>query len=125
MEKKLPKVFANQINKNLKNNEKIHISNHENRQEELEQKNEKKTNIKNNQQKTNRVTKTINQKITEIMNTKKYIYKIPVKITTTKEEIITKMIGKNNTNIITLDNQLIKIEDIKDIEIYEKEQKNE
>ena len=64
---------------------------------------------------------TIEKKINKILNTKKHIYKIPVKIKTkaSEEEIITKIIGKNRTNIITIDNKIIEIKQIEDIEIYE------
>ena len=58
------------------------------------------------------------------MNSKKYIYKIPVKIKINGNEKITRIIGKNKTNIITIDNEIIKIEEINDIEIYD-ENKNE
>jgi hypothetical protein len=68
---------------------------------------------------TNKPKKTINQKIIEILNTKNHIYKIPVKIETEQETMIKKIIGKNQNNLITIDNELIKIEDIVDIEIYE------
>lgn len=105
MEKKLPKIFANKIEKKIENNNKIYVS--------------KNTEIKEVQPeiKQNTKSKTIHQKINEIMNSKKYIYKIPVKIELKDKTITTKIIGKNNSSIITLDNELIKIEDIKNIEI--------
>lgn len=112
MEKKLPKVFANKIEKTINNNSKIYNSTSET--------DEKKPEIQNN----NKVEKTILKKINEIMNSKKYIYKIPVKININGNEKITKIIGKNKTNIITIDNEIIKIEEINDIEIYD-ENKNE
>lgn len=113
MEKKLPKVFANKITKELNNNEKIYNSSYDEEQE-LKQSPKKKASNMNNE------NKTINQKINEIINSKKYIYKVPVKIETETGEILTKIIGKNKNNIITIENTLIKIETIKNIEIYEK-----
>ena len=104
MKKKLPKVFANRIEKKLNNNEKIYTSNSTAQQ--------KQKNINSN--------KTINKKIIEIINSKKYTYKVPVKIKLDNGEINTNIIGKNNNNIITIDNQLIKISDIRDIELQEK-----
>ncbi len=121
MKKELPKVFVNKIEKELKNNEKIHVSDHEKNLIEQKNKNQKPDNSKNNKNQTEyKIINTINKKINEIMNNKKYIYKIPVRITTEEKEITTKIIGKNKTNIITIDNELIKIKDIKNIEIYEK-----
>lgn len=109
MNNKLPKIFANKIEKKIKNNKEIYVST---------------TNIKEKTNETkkqnNKKIKTINQKINEIIKSNNYIYKIPVKINLENEEIITNIIGKNNKNIITMDNKLIKIEEIKNIEIYEK-----
>ena len=109
MNNKLPNIFGNKIEKKIKNNKEIYVST---------------TNIKEKTNETkkqnNKKIKTINQKINEIIKSNNYIYKIPVKINLENEEIITNIIGKNNKNIITMDNKLIKIEEIKNIEIYEK-----
>lgn len=105
MEKELPKVFENKIQKEINNNKNVYTS--------IEEKT-KDTNDNHNKH-----NKTINQKINEIINTKKYIYKIPVKIITDKQEIKTKIIGKNNKNIITIDNGLIEINKINEIYIEE------
>lgn len=118
MEKKLPKIFANKINKKLENNSKIYVSK-SNDKLETEQQEEKNKKQSNSKQKIS-INKTVNQKIKEIMNTKKYVYKIPVIIELKDKEITTNIIGKNNKNIITIDNELIKIEDIKNIEIQKK-----
>lgn len=119
MEKKLPKVFANKIEKNLNNNETIYNSG-----ETTKNENTPKEELIENNQKRNTKEQTIIQKINKIFNSRNYVYKIPVKIEMQDTEIITKIIGKNKNNIITMDNELIKIEDIKNIEIYE-QQKNE
>lgn len=113
MNNKLPKIFANKIEKKIKNNKEVYIST-SNQEKNLEE--NKKTEKKYEKMK----DKTTEQKINEILKTNKYIYKIPVKITLKDKELITNIIGKNNKNLITLNNELIKIEDIKDIEIYEK-----
>jgi len=128
MKNKLPKVFANNITKKIENNEKIYTS--INKQKEIKQtthilkekseKQEEKEKTKKNKQ--NNQQETITQKINKIMNTKEYIYKIPVKITTKSKEISTKIIGKNKKNLITINNELIKIEDIIRIEINKDEQ---
>lgn len=128
MKNKLPKVFANNITKEINNNKKIYTSienKKTNNKENPNQKEEptikeptKSTNKKTKAKQTPKQEKTINQKINQIMNTKEYIYKIPVKITTQEKEIITKIVGKTTKNLITIENQLIKIEDITNIEKY-------
>ena len=60
--------------------------------------------------------KDINKKINEIFGSLNHVYKSKVRITMTdgvKEEQI---VGKTNTNLLTIDNKLIKITDILDIE---------
>lgn len=57
----------------------------------------------------------INEKITNIFKTKKYLYKIPVIIDTKNSKIDTYVIGKTNSYLITINNELILIKDIIDI----------
>lgn len=100
MEKK-PSVFANKINKKLENNERVYFSDKE--KKELEVKNETMN------------SKPIQQQIKEIFNSHTYIYKADVEIKT-KDGIFNKrLIGKNNTHIITIDNELIPIDEIIEI----------
>lgn len=99
--KKLPKIYANKIEKNKDNNEQVYTS-------------YKEPQVEEKQEKT--IQKTINQKIKEIMNEKNHSYKIPVKIKTKEKSVVKNIIGRNTKNLITLENELIKIEDIIDIE---------
>ena len=95
MGKELPKVFANRLDKQFNNNEKVFYS---------------KDNIRKKDE-----NKNIYQKINEIFSSERYIYKADVEIKTKKEIIRTKIIGQNKTHLITLDNELIPITDIEDI----------
>lgn len=108
MQKELPKVFENEIEKEIRNNANVYTSNKP--KQEMQQ-------IKKEQE----TKKTVEQKIKEIINSKKFTYKIPVIIKLKDKEVKTNVIGKNKTNIITIDNELINIEEIMDIRI----QKNE
>ena len=112
MEKKLPSIFANKIEKELTNNEKVYISSKEKeiKEQELETRENKNPNL---------YEKSIGQKINQILKSKKSLYKIPVKITINNQEIIKYIIGKNTKSLITIENELIPIEEIKDIKIYE------
>lgn len=101
MEKKLPKVFANKIDKPLKNNETVYYEKNEDRKEEPS--------------KTNSFF-SINQKINQIFGSSRYVYKADVVITTKNGKLNKKIIGRNRNELITMDNEVIKIADILDIE---------
>lgn len=110
MDKKLPGVFANKIEKEFNNNKKLFCSFNNS----IDDRN---TNMgKKVENTTYKKSFNINQKINHIFNSPRYVYKAEVDITT-KEGIITKkIIGQNSTHLITIDNELIPISDIKDID---------
>lgn len=112
MEKKLPKVFANKIDKTFNNNENVFYST-------IKKHNEEDRNLGLDKQK-NMIenigtTKNIYQKIADIFNSERYVYKANVELKTSKGVINTKVIGQNKTHLITIDNDLIPITDIQDI----------
>ena len=90
--KKLPRMYHNKIDKDIKNNEKIYNSMND-------------SNIEIN----------IEEKIRDIFNYPDYVYKIDVTIITNKGNMNKKIIGKNKDNLITIDNEYIPICDIIDI----------
>lgn len=98
MEKKLPSVFANKIEKKLENNNYVSVSKNENRFV----KEEKSVNVQ--------------KKIKDIFSSPKYVYRTSVLITLKDKKVTKKIIGKNNNNLVTLDNELIPISEIVDIE---------
>lgn len=102
MENKKPKIFANKIEKDIKNNEKYFYSNMEEKQENKEENNEKPE-------------KNVSQKINDIFSSTRYVYKADVDIKLKDSELKTKIIGKNKTHLITIDNELIPISNIEDI----------
>lgn len=89
----LPKVFHNNVNKKFNNNKDVYYS--------------KSKNIVDN--------KTIYQKINDIFSSPNYIYKANVEISLKDKTIIKRIIGRNKEYLITMDNDLIKINDILDI----------
>lgn len=102
MDKKLPKVFANKIDKELRNNEKVYYEKNEVNIEPLKE------------EKTDEFT--LNQKINRIFGSSRYVYKASVVITLNNgSKVNKKIIGRNKYELITMDNELIKISDIKDI----------
>jgi len=108
MNKELPKVYANKINKEIKNNKKTYVYKGEN-------------NISQDKKHTNSIND-IEKIINQLFNRRGYVYKVPVKIETDTEIIKTQIIGRNRNNIITRDNKIIEIKKIKAIsEINKKE----
>ena len=111
MEKKLPKVFANSIEKELNNNERVFYERSNNVEYES---NEDVTKLNNK----NKISSefTINQKINKIFGSSRYVYKADVEIKLKNGDVVNKkIIGRNKIELITMDNELIKILDIDDI----------
>ena len=96
MDKKLPKVFANKIDGKTGNNEDVYYSHDE--------------------RKVNTAQKPTLKKEKKIFNSTSYIYKADVKITLKNGSINKRIVGRNSTHLITIDNELIPITDILDIE---------
>lgn len=101
MEKKLPEMFVNKV-ETTGNNDKVFYSS--NKDERTAPPTENKGNPKN-----------INQKIKEIFNSSTYVYKADVELTVRGEVVTKKIVGRNSTHLITLENELIPISDITDI----------
>ncbi|HPF82601.1 MAG TPA: hypothetical protein PLV83_00300 [Bacilli bacterium] len=99
MNSKLPKVYANKNVSNINNNKKVFYS------DKNEIRNDTKPIYKEN----------INSKINKLFKSTKYVYKINVEIETSNGKQIEKIIGKNSSNLITIDNKLIPISSIIDI----------
>ncbi len=103
MEKKLPKVFANKIEKEIQNNDRIYVAS-----KNIEEKQEATIDL---------YGMNVNQKIKTILNSKNYIYKAEVEIKTNNGIISKKIIGKSGNQLITMDNELIPIDTILDIQL--------
>lgn len=105
---KKPKVFENQIDKKINNNKVVFDSTKEvleiiNSNKEKKIKNEDNRNIP------------IVDKITKLLNTNGYIFNIDVLIKTKDNEYNTHIASVINNHIITLDNDIINIDDVIDI----------
>lgn len=104
MSKELPKMYQNKIRKNFSNVQKVFSTMYEDRSEVVEE------NIKTDMY-------TIEQKIYNIFKSPTYIYKADVVIITSTGKMEKRIIGKNRDNLITIDNEYIPINTIKDIYI--------
>ena len=67
--------------------------------------------------KDNNINKSINDKIEELFNTNGYVFNKDVEIITNNKKYCTRVAGKVNNYLITMDNDIINILDIKDIVI--------
>lgn len=100
--KDLPKVFHNKIDKKFDNNRSVYYSNN------------------NYDDNTITDTRTILQKINDIFSSSNYVYKANVEITLKDKKVTKRIIGRNKNYIITMDNDLIPINDIMDIKATKK-----
>ena len=103
----LPRMYHNKIDKDVSNNERVFST--------LDRGGKRKdiTNFFIN----NRNNYTVEQKISNIFNSPNYIYKIDVVIVTDTSRDTKRIIGKTKTNLITMDNEYIPINKIRDIYI--------
>lgn len=106
MEKKLPGVFANKVNGKAGNNEDVYYS-HGATEKNEDRNVDTAPKLKG---------KNVNQKINEIFSSNSYIYKADVKITLKNGTVTKRIVGRNATHLITIDNELIPITDVVDIE---------
>ena len=100
MKKELPHVYQNRIEKDVSNNKKVDYSGLRNEEEK---------------DKKNKPTKTVNQKINDIFNSPRYVYKAEVEIQLKDRTVTKKIIGHNKNQLITFDNEIIPVSDIVDI----------
>ena len=106
--KELPKMYRNKIDKEINNNNKIFTTMYN----QADNNTRKDISIINNQK-----NYTVEQKIANIFNSPNYIYKIDVVIKTDNATYNKRIVGKTITNLITMDNEYIPINTIRDIYI--------
>lgn len=105
MSRELPEMYRNSFDKEIKNNEYVFST--------LDKRNNNNLKRKRNKNVNDRFT--IEQKIFNIFNSKDYIYKADVTIVTDTQTFNKRIVGKNSSNLITIDNEYIPISTIRDI----------
>lgn len=108
--KKLPKIYHGDIKK-TKNNLDMYDS--LKKDDVKKEKEEKKVNL-------NFTSLTVKEKIKELINQNSYIFNTDVTFVYNDHTEEGKIAGVVNNHIITMDNKIIKIDDLKDIKILEK-----
>lgn len=101
MNKELPKMYHNKINKTVNSIQKVYSS-MENHEKEYLRKN-KYSNI------------SLDKKIDKIFQEKDFVYKADVEIITDTDTIKKRIVARNQNNLITIDNEYIPISIIRDI----------
>lgn len=89
-------LFVNKFDKEFRNNEKVYYSKGNNIEKKLS-----KIDVK--------------KEINDIFKSNDFVYKADVAITLKDKKIKTTIIARNNSSLITMDNEIIKISDIIDI----------
>ena len=100
MNKELPKMYQTKINKPINSIQKMYST------------------INSNSDKDKKVrysTVSIDKKISDIFNSYDYVYKADVTIVTDNEVMHKRVVGRDNNNLITIDNEYIPIDVIRDI----------
>lgn len=91
-----PKMYQNTVKRVFNNNKKIFVSYSDNK------------NAVNN-------SNDIRKKVNDIFSSNNFIYRTKVNIVIDNEVLIKKIVGIYNNNLVTLDNEYIPIDKIKDI----------
>lgn len=100
MNKELPKMYHTKINKPINSIQKVYRS-------------MDKNNYINDRKNYSHIS--IDKKINNIFNSNDYVYKADVTIITDTETLNKRIIARNRTNLITIDNEYIPISIIRDI----------
>lgn len=120
MDNKLPKVFANKVN-NVSNNKKFFYSELERKNVNVNSKKDPNQNTKEEIIKKYNLSNTVKQsdirnKIVDLFKSPNNVYKVNVKIKIGGKTMTKSLIGRTNSSLITLDDELININEIEDIE---------
>ena len=106
--KKLPKIFQNEISKDITNNKKVYNSLKDS-EEKIIKTNSKKISL-------NKKSLTVKEKIKELIKSNNYIFNTEVTLVFNDHQEVCHIAGVVNNHIITMDNEIIKIDTLKDIE---------
>ena len=106
--KKLPNIYKNPIDKKIRTNKTVFDSLKDETVLDNLEINEKSTNYNN---------LSVREKIQELINQNNYIFNTKVSLIIGNTEKVCKIAGVVNNHIITMDNEIIKIDTVKDIKI--------
>lgn len=117
MQDKLPKIFANKVG-NLQNNRKYYYSERD-KDININQNSSSKDKEVINKYNLNDIVRSsdINKKIIDLFKSPTNVYKVKANIKMNGKTVTKSLIGRTNSTLITLDDEIINIADIEDISI--------
>ena len=107
MQRELPKMYQNKIDKNFSNVQKVYSTLYSSKEQIKDEKSDDRQVVSNKY--------SVEQKIYNIFKSPTFIYKADVTIETDDGLLNKRIIGKNRNNLITIDNEYIPIDKIRDI----------
>ena len=109
MDKKLPRIFRNDIDKEIHNNRKVYYVKSEGDDFTFSTRKEKKENFDRNSK--------VQEKLNAIFKPGRHSFNVGVEIVTASKTYDTKIAGKVRDCLINLDNDVIPLKDVLDIRV--------
>ena len=113
MDKKLPSIFKNQIDKEIENNKKVFYSKYETVSNVVEKTSE--VNSSNDMK-----VSSLSSSLDELLKNNQFIFNVPVEISLKNEILNTKIVSKVGDHLLTSNGKIINLEDVLLIKIKDK-----
>lgn len=112
MDKKLPSIFKNEIDKNIDNNRKVFYSKYESIGNVVEKTSEVDS--------SNDKSVSLSSSLDDLLKNNQFIFNVPVEISLKEEIVNTKIVSKVGDHLLTSSGKIINLEDILLIRIKDK-----
>lgn len=113
MDKKLPSIFKNEIDKKIDNNKKVFYSKYESIGNVVE----KTSDVDSSN---DRSVSSLSSSLDELLKNNQFIFNVPVEISLKEEIVNTKIVSKVGDHLLTSSGKIINLEDILLIRIKDK-----
>ena len=113
MDKKLPSIFKNEIDKKIDNNKKVFYSKYESIGNVVE----KTSDVDSSN---DRSVSSLSSSLDELLKNNQFIFNVPVEISLKEEIVNTKIVSKVGDHLLTSSGKIINLEDVLLIRIKDK-----
>ena len=113
MDKKLPSIFKNEIDKKIDNNKKVFYSKYESIGNVVEKTSEVDSS-------NDRSVSSLSSSLDELLKNNQFIFNVPVEISLKEEIVNTKIVSKVGDHLLTSSGKIINLEDVLLIRIKDK-----